>query len=179
MLSSAGHPLIITEFDTSHYDLAERALDTEDFLRMSYAHPKIDQIITWYYMYTDQSAVNLKDQVIFENEINENSTDYLTANNGEPYPLYPNAAGMAWIQLIKKDWTSNEQINLAAGTQSVNRDIFNGDFTITLRDADGGVLEQTNVTINNAECHEAILGILLKFAIEKTHCFRQRNIERR
>ena len=158
LLSSAGHPLIITEFDTSHYDLAERALDTEDFLRMSYAHPKIDQIITWYYMYTDLSAVNLKDQIIFENEINENSTEYLTANNGEPYPLYPNAAGMAWIQLIKKDWTSTQQINLAAGTQTVSRDIFNGDFTITLRDANGNVLEQTNTTINNAECHQAILG---------------------
>ena len=158
LLASNGHPLIITEFDTSHWDLHERALDTEDFLRMAYAHPRIDQIITWYYMYTDASAVNLKDQVIFENEINANSSAYLTANNGEPYPLYPNEAGMAWIQLIKKDWTSNEQITLTTGSQNIERNIFNGDFAFTIKDAQGNVRKQTNLTISNQNCHQSVAG---------------------
>ena len=81
-------------------------------------------------MWTKQSDNNFKDQVLFENELNENSTDY--ANLG--YPLYPNAAGIAWIDLIKKKWTSDEIIELGANKQQeiFNRNIFNGNFEFEL-----------------------------------------------
>ena len=75
--------------------------------------------------------------------------DYLTANNGSHYPLYPNAAGMAWIQLIKKDWTSDETINFGASdleSLKFERNIFNGDFSIVVKDADGSTVEQRAVT---------------------------------
>ena len=38
----------------------ERANDVEDFLRASYSHPDVEQIITWYFMWTQASTVNLK-----------------------------------------------------------------------------------------------------------------------
>ena len=56
---------------------------------------------------------------------------------------------MAWIQLIKKDWTSDETISFgASGLESfkIDRDIFNGDFSIIVKDADGTVVEQKAVT---------------------------------
>ena len=62
LLSSNDHRLYITEFDSKHYNISERALDVEDFLRMAYSHPHIDQIITWYYMETDASSQFMDDQ---------------------------------------------------------------------------------------------------------------------
>ena len=79
MMAMAGHRLLITEFDSSHYDLSERAKDVADFLRLTYSHPAIDQIITWYYAMEDTSysAFFFDDQVLFERELNENSTDFV------------------------------------------------------------------------------------------------------
>ena len=34
LLSEPGHDLIVTEFDSKHWDMNERALDYEDFLRI-------------------------------------------------------------------------------------------------------------------------------------------------
>ena len=75
LLASQGHPLWITEFDTSQRDLLERALDTEDFLRMAYSHPDVVGIITWYFMIEDTPfAMNFFDhQTIFEGEVNADS----------------------------------------------------------------------------------------------------------
>ena len=79
LMAMAGHRLIITEFDSSHYDLSERAKDVEDFLRLTYSHPAVDQIITWYYAMEDTSysAFFFDDQVLFERELNENSTNFV------------------------------------------------------------------------------------------------------
>ena len=62
LLSSENHRLYITEFDSKHYNISERALDVEDFLRMAYSHPHIDQIITWYFMETEASSQFMDDQ---------------------------------------------------------------------------------------------------------------------
>ena len=161
LLASADHPLWITEFDTSHLDLAERAKDTEDFLRQAYSHQDVIGIITWYYMIENTSFAQFffDHQTIFEGEVNANSQDYLTANNGSHYPLYPNAAGMAWIQLIKKDWTSDETISIGSDNLAdvkFNRNIFNGDFTISVKDADGNVVDTKSVTVDNQACKNSI-----------------------
>ena len=75
LLASQGHPLWITEFDTSHRDLLERAKDTEDFLRMTYSHPDVIGIITWYFMIenTQFSMFFFDHQNIFEGEVNADS----------------------------------------------------------------------------------------------------------
>ena len=90
------------------------------------------------------------DKVIFEGELNENSTDF--AHLG--YPLYPNAAGMAWIELIKNKWSSNEVIEL---TSSINDDIFqrnlfNGKFSIDLISPSGVVKSSLTTQISNKDC---------------------------
>ena len=63
-LSSGDDRLIITEFDTKQWNLTERALDTEDFLRTAYSHPFVDQIITWYFMWTVRGLYFSKQQSV-------------------------------------------------------------------------------------------------------------------
>ena len=62
----------------------------------------------------------------------------------ELYPLYPNAAGMAWINLIKKEWTSNEIIELNSELEEeiFYRQIFNGQFDIELLDPGKSLIER-------------------------------------
>ena len=114
-LSSRGHPLWATEFDTKQPDIDERALDLEDFMRMTYSHPKVVGNLLWYYSMqtTPWGIAEFQHQNFFEGVLNDLSAPYATANNGEPYPLYPNKAGMMWMKLVKEDWTSNENISLS------------------------------------------------------------------
>lgn len=91
-MTDNGNRLFITEFDTIQKDIHERALDLEDFIRLAYSYPYTDGIILWNFMRTKNAGEgsNEWDVHMFEDEINSLSEPYLTANNGEPYPLYPN-----------------------------------------------------------------------------------------
>ena len=90
------------------------------------------------------------DKVIFEGELNENSTDF--AHLG--YPLYPNAAGMAWIEMIKNKWSSNEVIELSSSTDDdiFQRNLFNGKFSIDLISPSGVVKSSLTTSISNKDC---------------------------
>ena len=103
ILASQGHELYITEFDSIHYNISERAKDTEDFMRLAFSHPAVEQIIAWYFVTLNvtYSIDEFRDQRLFEAELNENSTDFVD----QGYPWYPNEAGMAWIKLVKEAWT--------------------------------------------------------------------------
>ena len=89
-------------------------------------------------------------KVLFEGELNENSTDFEHLG----YPLYPNAAGMAWIDLIKNKWTSNEIIDLtsSANDDIFQRNLFNGKFSIDLISPSGVIKSSLTTQINNKDC---------------------------
>ena len=42
-----GILIFFLEFDTTHWNISERARDAEDFLRMAYSYPNVDAIIMW------------------------------------------------------------------------------------------------------------------------------------
>ena len=69
---------------------------------MAYSYPNVDAIITWQFL-RDMAGYNAngdgapQDRYFLERRLNENSTEF--AHLG--YPGYPNAAGIAWIEMIK------------------------------------------------------------------------------
>ena len=93
---------------------------------------------------------------MFEDEINSLSEPYLTANGGEPYPLYPNEAGMALINLWRKEWRSNEIVQVSSSSSawnSIRRNLFNGEYTINVRSGKSGeLIESRNISISNKNC---------------------------
>ena len=158
-LSSGDDRLIITEFDTKQWNLTERALDTEDFMRAAYSHPFIDQIITWYFMWTEASDANYNDQTLFvanatghvESGTQDEATPFLHLDQGI-YPMYPNEAGVKWIDVVKREWNSTE-LDIAVGatgqraTTNLERDLFAAEYRLVVRDADGSVLEEQTMTV--------------------------------
>ena len=61
-----------------------------------------------------------------------------------------------WMKLVKEDWTSNEIISLSdLENQLLSRKIFNGNFTISVKDANGNTLKSENVSIDNSACKAA------------------------
>ena len=178
-MTDNGNRLFITEFDTIQKDIHERALDLEDFIRLAYSYPYTDGIILWNFMRTKNAGEgsNEWDVHMFEDEINSLSEPYLTANNGEPYPLYPNEvrdiltkrtlflvtmkiplskAGMALINLWREEWRSNEIVQVSSGSSgwnSVRRNVFNGEYTINVRSGTSGeLIESRNISISNKNC---------------------------
>lgn len=93
---------------------------------------------------------------MFEDEINFLSEPYLTANGGEPYPLYPNEAGMALINLWRKEWRSNDIFEVSSnpsGSNSIRQRLFTGQYTVNLRSGKSGqLIESRNVSISNKHC---------------------------
>ena len=89
------------------------------------------------------------DKALFEGELNENSTDYEHLG----YPLFPNAAGMAWIELIKNKWTSNEIIDLSSTINDdiFQRNLFNGKFSIDLISPSGVIKSSLTTQISNKD----------------------------
>ena len=151
-LSEAGDALMITELDIAQDNLSERADDYEDYLRLVYSHPMVNGIILWEFMDTKHAGKNGDiRRVLFENELNEKSQPYSNLNEGTHYPLYPNKAGMVWINLVQNEWTSNEIITLK-NNPFLSRNLFEGDYQFTHRDSAGNVIGQINQTISNSEC---------------------------
>lgn len=93
---------------------------------------------------------------MFEDEINSLSEPYLTAHGGEPYPLYPNEAGMALINLWRKEWRSNEIVQVSSSSSAwdfFRRSLFNGEYTINVRSGKSGeLIESRNISISNKNC---------------------------
>jgi len=161
ILASQGHELYITEFDSIHYNISERAKDTEDFMRLAFSHPAVEQIIAWYFVTLNvtYSIDEFRDQRLFEAELNENSTDFVD----QGYPWYPNEAGMAWIKLVKEAWTGDELIELDGQLtmEQFERNLYNGEYQFGLITPDG---ERTayDTIITNENCrlytHNKVAG---------------------
>ena len=155
LLAESGLDLYITEFDSRHHDLSERAKDTEDFMRLTFSHPKVDQIIAWYFVTLNltYSIDEFRDQRLFESVLNENSTDFVDRG----YPWYPNEAGMAWIKLVKEDWTGNEEISLDSGSvlETISRPLFNGQYLLEVVEPNGEISTfETTITNQNCRLYE-------------------------
>lgn len=65
-------------------------------------------------------------------------------------------AGMALINLWRKEWKSNEIAQVASsrsGWNSVRRNLFNGEYTINVRSGKSGeLIESRNISISNKNC---------------------------
>ena len=71
-LTSKNNRLFITEFDTKEMNIHKRALDLEDFMRLTYSHPEVDGITLWEFMATRNNIIaQNSDQFrhMFENEV--------------------------------------------------------------------------------------------------------------
>ena len=74
------------------------------------------------------------DRILLERYENENSTEYVHLG----HPGYPNEAGIAWINLMKKEFASNFEIESIPGiTSSYLKNIFFGKYLIKVVDSNG------------------------------------------
>ena len=69
MLSTAGIPIWITEFDMRDRNLTARAQATEDVLRLYYSHPAVAGLVLWIFwdgmaQFADAAIVNGDDFVV-------------------------------------------------------------------------------------------------------------------
>ena len=86
-----------------------------------------------------------------ENELNGNTSAY--ADLG--HPGYPNEAGMAYINLVKGEFMTNQTIRNIPNQEEkkYQRHFAYGTYEVTLRDADGNILNQTYQQVTKSpEC---------------------------
>ena len=73
------------------------------------------------------------------------------------YPWFPNEAGVAWINLVKETWTSDEVIDLNSGStlEKFTRNLYNGEYTFELvGDDNRALLYRTVITNENCKIYE-------------------------
>ena len=143
LLSETGIPLWITEFDVQNWNRTDRGLDVADHIRLAYGNPKIKGFTLWSVIF-GTSGQNFYDRLFLEGVLNEHSEPYVDLG----YPGYPNAAGVAYIELVKGEFMSNFT-KIVNNGERVQRRLTPGDYMVTLTGPDGEVLSQEVQTINS------------------------------
>ena len=85
------------------------------------------------------------DRYFLERRLNENSTDF--AHLG--YPGYPNEAGVAWINMVKFEFTSNFTYeNLQNDVEIYSGRAFFGEYDLEVKSVTGDILYLDTLMIN-------------------------------
>ena len=71
------------------------------------------------------------------------------ADNGT-WPYYPNEAGRRWIDLVKGEWNSTQEITID-GPSMLEVDLFFGDYEIIQKDENGDTLHTDKVSLTQTE----------------------------
>ena len=156
--------LWITEFDVDQPNVSERAKDVHDFIRTAFSHPNTDGIILWTWLREKHRSwqdvpfnralwenpelviqpgdETIKDPII---EPEEGTCDEynILCNWG----FGPNEAGVEYLKMVKQEWNSTQ---ITSPNDASNMRVFKGTYLIDLLDADGNVIEGSEVEITDS-----------------------------
>merc|ERR1711935_719149 len=141
-----GRRLFVTEFDIDNdFDVAFKAEDLDDFMRLAFSHPAVDGIITWKWLWHEERYNGPVTKHFFD------SREGGSADNGT-WPFYPNEAGNRWIDLVKGEWNSTQDLAIE-GPSQIDAGLYFGDYEIVQKDGDGNVIHTDTVSlVQNGEC---------------------------
>ena len=100
--------LWVTEFDVENKDIDFRTEDVKDFVRSVFAHPNTEALILWTWLREVQRPwqPTLFNRALFEGDLTIG--DPVVESN---WPLNPNKAGKAFLDMVKDEWNSTQVLS--------------------------------------------------------------------
>ena len=135
--------LWITEFDVENKDVSSRAKDVADFVRIVYAHPNTESLIMWSWLREIQRPWQPE---AFNRALFEEDLTFGDESIESEWPLKPNAAGVAYLDMVKKEWNSTQVLELKDFDGTVR--LFKGTYDVTLIGHDGNPIYTREVEVN-------------------------------
>lgn len=145
--NDAGRRLFVTEFDIDNdFDVAFKAEDLDDFMRIAFSHPAVDGIITWKWLWHEERYNGPVTKHFFDSRDKEGAAD-----NGT-WPFYPNEAGNRWLDLVKGEWNSTQDLTVDEPSL-IDAGLYYGDYEIVQKDISGNVIHTDTVSVvQNTQC---------------------------
>ena len=153
--------LWITEFDVENADVTERAEDVADFVRVVFAHPNTESLIMWSWLREVQRSWQPE---AFNRALFEENLTFGDDKIESDWPLGPNAAGIAYLNMVKEEWNSTQTIDVADFDGQIR--LFKGTYDVNLLDSNGDQIYSREVEVNNNPSSNSQCNQLIPFEFE-------------